>query len=68
MGFNAQINDNDVASVEGWMQSQQDTTSVATFKPGPGIQRLELKFDINELRKALDECLERESFQGGIQD
>ncbi|MFT5742028.1 MAG: hypothetical protein ACI86S_000084 [Paracoccaceae bacterium] len=68
MGFNARINDNDVTAVEGWMQSHQDTTSVAKFLPGPGIQRLELKFDIAELNKALDECLEREAFQGDMQD
>ena len=68
MGFNAQIKDADVQAIEGWMQTQPNTTSVAEFTPGPGIQRLTLKFDITELKKALDECLEREAFQGGMQD
>lgn len=68
MGFNAQINDTDVEAIEGWMQTQPNTTTVAEFMPGPGIQRLQLKFDIDELKKALDECLEREAFQGGMQD
>lgn len=68
MTFTAQINDADVQAIQGWMQTQPDINSVAHFTPGPGIQRLELKFDINELQKALDECLEREAFQGGMQD
>ncbi|WP_347833515.1 hypothetical protein [uncultured Planktomarina sp.] len=68
MGFNAQIKDADVQAVEAWMATQPNTTSVAEFTPGPGIQRLALKFDITELKKALDECLEREEFQGGMQD
>ncbi len=49
MGFNAQINDTDVEAIEGWMQTQPNTTTVAEFTPGPGIQRLQLKFDIDEL-------------------
>ena len=67
MGFNTQIKDIDVKAIEGWMQTQPNTTSVAEFTPGPGIQRLALNFDINELKKALDECLDREDFQGGMQ-
>lgn len=68
MGFSAQINDRDVQAVEGWMQTAPSTTSVIDFIPGPGIQKLELKFDINELRNALEECLSRETFKGGMQD
>lgn len=68
MGFSAQINDRDVQAVEGWMQTAPDTTSVVDFTPGPGIKKLELKFDINELRNALEECLSRETFKGGMQD
>lgn len=68
MTFTAQINDADVQSIEGWMKTQPDTTSVAEFVPGPGIQRLDLNFDINELQKALDECLAIETFQGDMQD
>lgn len=68
MPFTAQINDADVQAIQGWMQTKPDINSVAHFTPGPGIHRLELKFDIKELQKALDECLEREAFQGGMQD
>ena len=68
MGFSAAIDDNDVQSITNWMQTTPETTSVADFLPGPGIQKLELKFDIDELRVALDECLARESFKGGMQD
>ncbi len=68
MNVNSKLNDNDVQSVEGWMQTEPDTTSVAKFHAGAGIQRLELKFDIAELKKALDECLAVEQFQGSMQD
>ena len=68
MGFSAAIDDNDVQSITNWMQTTPETTSVADFLPGPGIQKLELKFDIDELRAALDECLAREAFKGGMQD
>jgi len=68
MGFRAAINDNDVKSITNWMQTAPETTSVEDFLPGPGIQKLELKFDIDELRAALDECLAREAFKGGMQD
>ena len=68
MGFSAAIDDNDVKSITNWMQTAPETTSVADFFPGPGIQKLELKFDIDKLRAALDECLAREAFKGGMQD
>ena len=68
MGFRAAIDDNDVRSITNWMQTAPETTSVADFLPGPGIQKLELKFDIDELRAALGECLAREAFKGGMQD
>ncbi len=68
MAFTAQINDLDVQAVEGWMSNNPDTTSVAAFRPGPGIHKLDLTFDIEELRKALDQCLDREAFQGDMQD
>lgn len=64
----AQVRDSDVEAVERWMVSRPDTQSVARFVPGPGIERLELRFDIDELRAALDECLKRSDFQGDQQD
>ncbi len=68
MESDARIRDNDVRSIEEWIKSAPDTDAVANFTPGPGIQRLELKFDIHKLRTALDECLERADLQGGMQD
>ena len=68
MSFEQLIADNDTKAIEAWMTSRPETESVAHFTPGPGIQKLEIKFDIARLREALDECLEREAFQGGMQD
>lgn len=68
MGLSAKTSDNDVQAIEAWMQAAPDTQTVAGFVPGPGIQKLELQFDIDELRTALDECLSREAFQGSMQD
>ncbi len=68
MTFTPQINDADVQAIKSWMCDRPDTTSVAKFQPGPGIQKLDLKFDILELRAALEECLKPESYQGDMQD
>ena len=59
MTFSPQIQDKDVASIAAAMANRPDTRSVAEFVPGPGIQKLDLKFDIDRLREALDECLAR---------
>lgn len=50
MTFTPQIQDGDVQSVTGWMAGSVDTKSVTLFKPGPGMQRLALKFDITKRR------------------
>ncbi|MEH6446028.1 MAG: hypothetical protein V7784_19215 [Oceanospirillaceae bacterium] len=42
----------DATKMQQWLESDFDTTSVASFKAGPGIAKLELTFDIDELRKA----------------
>ncbi|OBY24762.1 hypothetical protein [Leisingera sp. JC1] len=68
MTFVPQIKDADVQAVTRAMQTMPDSASVAEFVPGPGIQRLELKFDIQLLQEALEECLRREDFMGGMQD
>ena len=68
MNFVPEIRDADVEAVTAQMAQVPETTSVAQFKPGPGIQRLELTFDIEKLREALEECLRREAFMGGMQD
>jgi hypothetical protein len=68
MGFVPQINDDDVEAVSAQIATRPETTSVASFQPGPGIQRLALKFDIEKLNEALAECLRREAFMGDMQD
>ncbi|GAB5469078.1 MAG: hypothetical protein Kilf2KO_21080 [Rhodospirillales bacterium] len=54
--------------MRAWLAERPDTQSVASFRPGPGIQKLSLRFDIDKLRAAMAECLARESFQGDWQD
>ncbi len=68
MEFQPQIIDDDVATITGAIAARPDTQSVANFVPGPGITRLKLRFDIDALREALDECLKRSDFMGDMQD
>ncbi|MGI9351336.1 MAG: hypothetical protein ACR2O3_07220 [Rhizobiaceae bacterium] len=68
MNFIPQIEDEDTRAVNGAMSSKPETDSVANFVSGPGIEKLSMRFDIDELRAALDECLEREAFMGDMQD
>lgn len=58
--------DPDIIKVNQYFNEAPDTQSVANFKPGPGIDRLELKFDIGELNKALEECLGKTNFKGDL--
>ena len=41
----------DAKQMKTWLESKYDTESVANFKAGPGIQKLQLKFDIDKLRQ-----------------
>ena len=41
----------DAKQMQTWLESEYDTGSVASFKAGPGIQKLQLKFDIDKLRQ-----------------
>ena len=59
MTFSPIVQDGDVTTVTGAMAARPDTESVADFLPGPGILKLDLKFDIKKLREA---------FMGGMQD
>ena len=59
MIYKPTIRDPDVQAVESWMATPPDSRSVAQFVPGPGIQKLALKFDILALRQ---------EFQGSMQD
>ena len=38
----------DSEQMQAWLESPYDTESVASFKAGPGIQKLQLKFDIDK--------------------
>ena len=68
MQFVPKVSDRDVATITDALSVMPKSDTVAGFVPGPGIARLDLKFDIGELRAALEECLARESFMGGMQD
>ena len=61
-------NDPDVQTVLNSLQHRPDTRSVAEFLPGPGIVKLALSFDIDLLKEALQQCLQRENFKGGMQE
>ncbi len=52
--------------MQGWKQSAPDTESVAHFKPGPGIEKLTLGFDIKKLQDALNEVLTLADFKGDL--
>ena len=41
----------DAKQMQTWLESEYNTKSVANFKAGPGIQKLQLKFDIDKLRQ-----------------
>lgn len=58
--------DADVAKVREHFSNMPDTQSVARFMPGPGIDKLQLKFDINELQKALSQALENTELKGNL--
>ena len=58
----------DSTQMQAWLAQPVETDSVAGFVAGPGIARLELRFDLAQLRAALTECLRREDFQGGMQE
>ena len=56
----------DKSKLQAWLSEQPDTQSVANFVPGPGIHRLELKFDVAKLREALEIALQRTDFKGDL--
>ena len=60
--------DRDVAAVAAWLAKPPETDSVARFKPGPGIQKLALSFDIAKLRQALEDATRAQGYMGGMQE
>lgn len=55
----------DRASMAEWLSTTPDTETVAGFVPGPGIAKLQLRFDIEQLVAALAELVARVNFDGG---
>ncbi len=53
--------------LEACLAIKPDTESVASFTPGPGIQKLPLKFDIEKLRTALKQALTVTEFKGDLE-
>ena len=47
----------DTLQMESFIARRPNSESVANFKPSPEIQRLDLQFDLEKLRDALDEVL-----------
>jgi len=63
----AQVDD-DQTLMNTWLEKVPDTEKVAKFVPGPGIQRLKLKFDIDELQSALNVVTGKSNYVGGELD
>ncbi len=66
MDHKQKIEDSDTSHMRNWLSQMPDTESVSRFVPGPGFEKLDLKFDIAELRNALDDCLTRTEFKGDL--
>lgn len=58
--------DPDVARINRYLKEMPDTQSVAHFKPGPGIEKLDIAFDIKKLKQALEDALAKTAFKGDI--
>jgi len=58
------LSDNDTDLVERCLATPPETKSVAGFVPGDGIQRLELKFELQQLQQALETCVSRVGYLG----
>ena len=62
--LNKQTIPKDQETLKYWFSQQPDTDTVAGFVPGPGIQKLDLKFDIEKLRQGLEDLLKLTEFDG----
>ncbi len=61
-GLNVDLNDQN--KMKAWLSDRPDTERVAGFVPGPGIQKLDLKFDIEKLRQALEQIIITTDYSG----
>ena len=62
------LSDNDMITMQSWFDNVPDTTSVLDFVPSDYIQKLNLSFDINKLRDALDTAIYRLGYDGNYID
>jgi hypothetical protein len=58
------VGTNDQDKMKAWLSDRPDTVSVAGFVAGPGIQKLDLKFDIEKLRQALEQITNTTDYSG----
>lgn len=59
-----QSKEKDQQKMRQWLAQKPDTESVASFVPGPGIERLELTFNIALLKEALEQVTRVTDFEG----
>ena len=52
--------------MKSWLERTPDAPSVSGFQPGPGINKLNLQFDIEALRAALENILLTQEFFGDL--
>ena len=60
--------DSDSQRMQAWLAEAPDTERVAGFVPGPGIQKLELTFDIEALRDALEQVTSSQAYKSEYSD
>jgi len=54
----------DQEKIKSWFAQAPDTETVAGFVPVPGIHKLDMHFDINKLREALQAVIQITDFDG----
>ena len=52
--------------MKSWLERTPDAPSVSGFQPGPGINKLNLEFDIEALKAALEDILLTQEFFGDL--
>ena len=62
---NLELQTLDKEQMTKWIIDAPDTESVTAFKPNRQIQKINLRFDIEKIRAALEEVLQTVEFQGG---
>lgn len=56
----------DKGLMKSWLERTPDAPSVSGFQPGPGINKLNLQFDIEALKAALEDILLTQEFFGDL--